>query len=178
MLVLMKIPSEDMPDETALRDGSNNELDDAAEILFNTVKDQYNEQADCSDAYLHEYGDVSGLAENLGLVLGARDPDTIRDTAENWNKRVQKDFDNAVKTLARSLRPLPDGTYPWLDGSSTEIYALKKAAMALDGQFYDFADYALLVNQAQYFTTVLTSIELTDILRNPGQYAIIEVSPK
>lgn len=106
--------------------------------------------------------------------------DEIRniDMASGWNRRVQKDFDTAVKSLAGQLKPLPDGTYPWLDGSSTAIYELKKAAMALDGQFYDFANHALLVNQAQYFTTVLTSVELSDILQNPEHYAAIEVSPK
>lgn len=50
--------------------------------------------------------------------------------------------------------------------------------MALDGDFYVFADYALLVDGHSGFTVLMRDDDMARILACPGEYLIISVFPK
>lgn len=169
MRILLRIPDHELPEGEGSRD-------ETARTLFRIVADEYQDEASCSDAYLHQPDSDKGLAEELDLICGVDHPYKIRDIARSWNSDVLKEFDRSIKALMDKAPTGADGVRDWFAAGSTLIYDVKKAAMALDSDFYDFAEDALLVRR--YFTTVLTELELKDILDHPENYAVITVSPK
>lgn len=152
--------------------GSPEEL---ARMLFRTAVEAYNDQAADREAYLHE-SDEDDYAEELSLVDGAADPDAIREMALGWNKNIAKVFDGSLSAVMSGVKG--DGSEKWLSVPSPLVYGLKKAVMALDNDFYSFAEEALLVNDRGYFTTRLQDAELADILAHPENYAAIDAAPK
>ena len=169
MKILMKVDPDIRPEDSEDRD-------ELAMTLFRSVKDVYNEDAGDKEAYLVE-PEEEGASEELDLVDGATDPGNIIKMAENWNRNVAKDFEMALVS-AISKAGDTTGFMKWLNVPSQTVYTLKKAVMALDGDFYEFAETALLVNEHNYFTTRLEDAQLADIKANPGGYASITVYPK
>ena len=132
-------------------------IDDPAELaltLFRMARDAYGECA----------GD------------GKADPEGIAELARSWNPGLADDFQRAISEAEQASAGVGAGR--WLSVPGQLVYGLKKAAMALDGDFYCFAEKALLVNEYRYFTTRLSDVELEDVARNPGSYAAIDVYPK
>lgn len=141
-----------------------------AETVFKYVNSVYNDTAPDNEAYLHEEE-----PEDIECIFGSDNPDAIVKAAEGWNKQLLDDFTHALKQVPIDLSPESLADYKY----SSQIYALRKAAMAIDGAFYSYAEYALLVDSnATYFTTVLHTAELKEIQANPENYALIEVWPK
>lgn len=166
MLILMK------KDARHADAGSPEEL---AKMLFRTAVEAYNDQAADREAYLHE-PDEDDYAEDLSFVDGAADPDAIREMALGWNGNIAKAFDGSLSAVMSCAKG--DGPGKWLSVPGPLVYGLKKAAMALDNDFYSFAEKALLVNDQGYFTTRLQAAELADILAHPENYAAIDAAPK
>ena len=149
MKTLIKILPEERP-------GS----DDPAELaltLFLTARGAYDECAGDDEAYL-------------------ADPEGMIRLASLWNLGLADDFQRALSEAEKASTG--EDTRRWLSVPGQIMYELKKAAMALDGDFFLFAEKALLVDEHRYFTTRLTDEELEDIVKNPGNYALIEVHPK
>lgn len=152
--------------------------DETATHAFNMVKSEYNDSASCDDAYLYDPGDdIESAAEEHDLIDGAVHPEEIIAIAQAWNQRLMDEFDRALAELQKSVPLGPNGKHDWLS-QPQKIYDLKKAVVAIDGSFYDFAEDVLLVNEANYFTTVLTDEQLAAIIANPELYVCIEVHPK
>lgn len=167
MKILLKVPAD-------IRQIPIDCKDKIATELFKHVKSQYDTQVH-NQAYLANI-DNGSPAENISLVLGAEHPETIKRTAENWNADRSREFDTALKTVNASRRgQSPDN---WHNANTHALYALKKAAMTLDGDFFMFAEHALLINRYEYFTTIITDGQLRQILQIPGNYATMEVTPK
>lgn len=167
MRVLMKIP-----DSILTRNLPAAKL---ARELFSIVSYHYNEECGDSEAYLQVPANDENLAEDMALLNGRYDPDKITAMAKEWNNQLAEDFERVLaQALATQACP---GSARWLTIPSPQIYELKKAIMALDNDFYAFAEQALLVN-SKYITTRLQAEELNDILAHPDSYATITVHPK
>ena len=146
-------------------DGETSE--EKARELFKIVQSIYNSCADDSEAYL--------IDEFSDCVFGEDKPEKIIREASTWNQIIREDFRRALAQLY-VVRAQNAGVIP-LDNQIT--YELKKAAMALDNDFYSFAEQATCLGKTQdYFKTVIKDEELAEIRQNPKNYALIEVSPK
>lgn len=172
MKILLRIPEEALP----LPDCENFSRQ-AAAVLFNTVSEQYNEQVHDPDVYLYDYGDRSDMDKALNMIYGPDSPDKIKETAASWNQEIMDEFSRALKALADATPKTEAGALDWLRAPSPVIYDMKKAAMALDGDFYEYARQALLISKKGYFTTFLTDAQLEHILTHPEEYAVINVIP-
>lgn len=169
MLVLMKKP-ENM--------GSAGSPDARAMACFNRFEAAYLGYVHDKEAYLYRPDGSQSQENELAFVDGTEDPDRIRDMASAWNKAVEDAFDKALAGMLDEAPPDETGRTCWLSAPRPLIYEMKKAAMALDGQAYDFAERMLLVNGHGYPTSVLEQGQLEHILSRPEDYASIEVYPK
>ncbi len=151
----------------------NGDKEAQAKAAFGHVSSVYADCADVSDAYL--YDPETDYAENLNFIDGKDTPEKVLEIAEGWNSNIQATFGTALRKMQASIHWT---TGKYLAMPSTLIYDVKKAAMALDNDFYAFADRALLVNRSGYMTTVLHGHELDAIRARPQDYAVIEVTPK
>ena len=144
------------------------------------VDDAYDAAISDDDIVLSRIGPTleSRAAELLDFHDGAVEPERIVSLAEDWNKCIEKRLDAVLARMQAAAGPRHDGTRAWLDCPPSDIYALKKAAMALDGDFYDFADSALLMKDRNHLSVLLKDVELSDVMARPEDYAVIEVTPK
>lgn len=141
--------------------------EEKARELFETVKDIYNRCAADDEAYL--------VDEFSDFVFGENEPEKVTREASAWNQEIREDFCRALDNLYTE-RAKDAGVFT-LDNQIT--YELKKAAMALDNDFYSHAELATCLGETQdYFNTTIKAEELADILQNPENYALIEVWPK
>lgn len=142
-------------------------LEEKARTLFETVRNIYNNCANDDEAYL--------IDEFSDCVFGEHEPERVIGEASAWNQRIREDFRRALAQLYAE-RSKNAGVLP-LDNQIT--YELKKAAMALDNDFYSFAELATCLGEKQdYFNSVIKGEELAAIQQNPENYALIEVWPK
>ena len=154
-----------------------NDPNEVAAGAFSSVQSQYEDEASLDDSYLYEPDDPETFADELCLVDGLTDPERIKEIARGWNKRIQDEFDRCVTAIHHAPQDL-DGTVMYLQAAPSTIYDMKKAAMALDNSFYDFAENLLLVVREGYFTTILKDEDLADIEAHPENYVKIDVSAK
>lgn len=144
---------------------------DRALAAFAQVKSEYDRTADAG-AYLYESDDESQMLGLLNPVDGRDDPGWLVKIAEGWNAGIQKAYTDAVRGLQEAA---PEGNYL---AHPDKVYPVKKAAMALDGEFYMFADRALLVDGRGGFTVLMRDDDMARIRACPGDYMIISVFPK
>lgn len=164
MQILLKIGDGLAPDERS--------SDERALAAFARVKTEYNETVDDPAAYLYESDDESQMLGLLNPVDGRDDPGWLVKIAEGWNAGIQKAYTDAVRGLQEAA---PEGNYL---AHPDKVYPVKKAAMALDGEFYMFADRALLVDGRGSFTVLMRDDDMARIRACPGDYLIISVFPK
>lgn len=135
--------------------------------VFLFVRDLFNENVDI-DAYLlgntpHE------------CLFGFEKPSVLKAYADGWNDVIADDFDAALRSVARYKAET--GAYPV--SPSFLASAMEKTAAAMNDDFCAFADYAVVVDNAQNcFRARLTNAELEEITKHPENYAIIEVFPQ
>lgn len=169
MFVLMKL----MPNERP----HNDDVNETAAAAFDKFCEVYEDQVRDPEVYLHRPDGMSGgIAEEISFRDGKTEADFIRVMAKNWNKTLADTFDKAFSVLEKTVPTNEDGARDWLKCDIYKIYDMKRAAMALDGQLYDFADYALLVRN--HITTKLEPAELEDIMNHPENYVFIDAQPK
>lgn len=170
MKALIKIQSERKPGQTP---------DQLAAALFGRLQSAYLDQSGDREAYLLQ-PEVCGehIAETLSFVDGMENPETLKKEAENWNGRLEASFTMALRNLECTLKRRPDMGARWLSAPDPLLYDLKKAAMALDDDFYCFAECAVLTNIDNILRCRLDDEEKKDILKHPEGYAILQVWPK
>ena len=140
-----------------------------SEALFKSVEEIYNNCSSDSDAYLRDsiYDD--------DFVFGDEQPQEIIQRAESWNAQLQEDVRRALENLEQ-IRRKNGGEYPM---DSLDTYQARKALLALDNRFYDYAECATCLGQEQdYFETIIREEELRDIQIHPERYALVAVYPK
>ena len=170
MKVLIKIHSEREPAQTP---------DQLAQALFNRLQNAYLDQSGDREAYLLQ-PDVCGkhAAETLSFIDGMENPETLKKEAENWNRRLEASFTMALHNMECTLKRRPGMGARWLSAPDPLLYDLKKAAMALDDDFYCFAECAVLTDVHDTLQCRLEDEEKNDIAAHPENYAILQVWPK
>ncbi len=166
MLVLMRVTADD-------RDAP-----DFASACFRKFRDTFYDHVHDKEVYLYDPTDDEDVAEAISLIDGRERPDSILELARGWNASVERLFDASLRQLAEHAGKDAEGNTSWLTGRTTDIYQMKKAAMALDGQVHDSADHALLVNAHAYPTALFEPAELAAVESDPGSYVSFEVWPK
>ena len=169
MRVLVKIH----PIDRAETDNPN----EVAAMAFSSVSSQYETEASISDSYLYKPDDPDNFAEEVNLVDGTTNPDEIKSIAKSWNDHIQDNFDKCLRAMSASPQDL-DGTVQYLMAAHDTIYEMKKAAIALDNSFYDFAEDLLLIVPEGYFTTIIPPNQMAEIEANPENYVKIDVTAK
>lgn len=175
MQILLKL----FPSEIAMlgpeRDEATTEI--LAHGLFDRLQETYCDYADDSEAYLHEPDDTGSYVEDMELVLGADDPGKIRSIAEGWNMSLAQEMERVLSKIQACQADGIHGARRWLSAATVDLYELKKAAMALDNDFYSFADKCLLLcgHPTARFSN---DAELAPVLADPGSYAVVAVYPK
>ena len=140
-----------------------------SEALFKTVQDIYFDSSTDAESYLRD-----GICDD-DCIFGDEQPQVIIQRAESWNARLQEDARQALEKLEQ-VRRTNGGEYPM---DSLDTYHARKALLALDNRFYDYAEYATCLDPDQdYFGTIIREAELKDIQAHPERYALIEVYPK
>ena len=140
-----------------------------SEALFKDVEEIYNDCSADSESYLRD-----GIHDE-DFVFGDEQPQAIIQRAESWNARLQEDARQALEKLEQ-VRRSNGGEYPM---DSLDIYYARKALMALDNRFYDYAEYATCLGEDQdSFETIIREDELQDIQAHPERYALVEIYPK
>jgi len=138
------------------------------EEIVSQLRELYNECADDDEANLRDEADE--------VILGRDKPDALVREAEQWNDRLRSDFDFALAQMKRQKRK--NGCWP-VDDQTT--YALKKAALAIDDDFYSFSDYAVtrpLTGSPGYLEVVIRPEELEFTRQHPEQFAIVDIAAK
>lgn len=177
MKVLTKLKPNEMPEKSQT---ITPELkSEAARSMFNRFKLEYDTRFGhgCDAPYLYEPEKGADWAGELSLIYGPEYPGSIRNHAKSWNAALDDAFSAAVEKL-RKETPIKDGKPAWHEAPGQTIYAVKMAAMAIDGDLYAFADEALMVGDYGRLETSLEQQKLDEILRHPERYAILEVYPK
>lgn len=159
-------------DPTALKTlyDTNREWHDALlEDVFNEICSLYERSIDDSEAYVHN-SEIED--ENMhGICFGFMHPKSVVLTARGWNGDIRQKFADAVLTLQKNHTP--DGKLP-LDNPFT--YAVKKAAMALDNDFYPYAEQAVALNETNnYFECIIDEKKFAEIAAYPERYAVAVV---
>ena len=137
-----------------------------SEELFYSVKNIFNEVSYRPDAYL--------IDEHEDCIFGMDAPAQLLEVATRWNADIQEAFQNTLDHLLEEAKEL--GAFP-LDNGTTYLH--RKAALALDNQFYEYGDWAACLGEEQYyFNTLVSQEELLEIQMHPENYALISVYPK
>lgn len=173
MKILAKLPDDAIPAEAA---NTPSLLNDS---IFPTLKMCYEAQAECSDAYL----DIKQVQASA-VIFGFESPEDIRKVAWGWNFRIGTELADAIKSIV--LASAPSGRLECFSSSALQLdtpmsYRLKKAAIAADNSWFDFADYmTLLPNDvgAFDFHPLLSDASCKLIMDNPEEYFLLEVAAR
>lgn len=149
----------------ALYDADKVWHDELIESVLREISALYAESVADSEAYIDDDSPFNGIC------FGFTNPKSVALTARGWNDNIRKTFADAV--LALEKNHTPDGKLP-LDNSLT--YEVKKAAMALDNDFYAYAEYAVALKETNsYLACVIDDKSLADIIARPERYAVATV---
>lgn len=155
---------------------SGESANDLAISLFNRINENYLDQSGDNEAYLlNPEGKSDSAAEDMFLIDGMEKPEEIVKEAAGWNKTLEDAFSKALEAVRADVKNTPGA---WLNANYVKIYQLKKAAMALDDDFYEFAESAVLIDDHVGLKCRITEEELNDIKAHPDDYAIVHVWPK
>lgn len=132
--------------------------------ILRTLQNEYCDAVSDREAYLA----VDCCTED-DFIFGVDAPETIREAAENWNNAIKERLWEAIKNFQRMPR---DAT----------LYDLKKAALAADDDLYEFAEEAVLIPEEKgaycYLHPKLHDEQYKQVVRNPADFAIVEVTAK
>ena len=144
--------------------------------LAEVLSAEYNEAVSDPDAYL-----AIDYIEDENVCFGSDDAKGILDAAGTWNERLRNNLRSAVISYIDAFRRVDDPS-SCESLNTTDTYALKKAAMAADNDFYTFAEEALLIPRqetgALYFRTVLEPADLKLIHTVPQEFVLLEIPVK
>ena len=140
--------------------------------LLSILSDAYNTYADDDEAYL-----AVDFVDEGDVILGTEDPQAILDASVGWNAKIMNNLHEAISEYLTASKGNNGAAL-----NAASVYALKKAAMAADDDFYSFAEDALYIpaekSHALYFRTVLSAADRMGIRARPESYALLEVGVK
>lgn len=166
--ILMEIPQDDFSSEDIKTDPQS-----ACQRLYAIAKAEIEDGLTDQEAYVPEMY----CTYDEDFIIGALTPEALKAAAIAWNPTIRQDLLTAIAQFMESA--LQDDSIKRdfaLDTAAT--YGLKKAALAADNCFFDFADHIVNLPNEQgysYLRTILHENELARILAAPERYAIIPI---
>lgn len=145
--------------------------------LLDIAKGDVEDELSCPDAYVPDM-DAGDLLDDC--IFGAVEPDRLKAAVSVWDDAIRQEL---LQAIEKFLKPAKDAgvsqdAFP-LDTSVT--YALKKASIAADNCFYDFAERIVDLpneNGFTYLRAVIGRESLEQIMAAPERYAIIPIYVK
>lgn len=140
---------------------------DTAQSIRNTLATVFEDQRQNPEYQVHP------LLQESDIIRGNLCPDDLIQQAENWMDQIKSKFMEAMIPFRnKNLDDLPC--------DNTKTYLMKKAAMALDNDWFDQSDFAVYLPNAtfgiSYFSVFLTKEQLVDILSHPDHYLIVNLT--
>lgn len=167
MIILCKTPDylKDEPNDLVLNK------------TLSMLYDEYCEYTDDSEAYL-----VTDYVSLDDVIFGKDQPEQLKKIAKHWNDDIYSELIAALKSFITSSGGTLDALTPIaINSDSWELYRLKKAVIAANNDWHDFADkmtYICTQNGNAFFNPLLTEENLNDILMHPEEYIVVEVPVK
>lgn len=128
-----------------------------------------------SEAYVPDFDDTVD-----DYILGAIDPHLLKSKVSDWNaflwQELLQTIDGFLRDAAKNAADKADLNAELLNSAAT--YALKKAALAADNCFFDFAEHIVDLQNEMGFTylcTTLSDRQLAGVMAAPEEYAIIPI---
>lgn len=146
--------------------------DEHYQLVFDIIKSAYEDSANDGEATLYE-----SIYENT-FIFGAFEPEKLIERVAAWNAGIRADFIRALKPIAPFIDGPDENKLP-MDDDTT--HAIACAARELDNIWFDYADHGVYLENEfgyPYFTTILAPHIEGFIKADPGDYLILEVSPK
>lgn len=169
-MILMEIPQDEFTVEDVRQDPRG-----VCSRLHKIAKDDIEDQLSDPEAYVPEMYPE----DDPECILGAIDPERLQEAAMKWNSDIRDNLLQAIGTyiLAEGSRVATPAEL--LDTAAT--YGLKKAAIAADNSFFDFAEHFVNLpneNGFPYLRTQIGQRDLAKIMATPERYAIVPVYVK
>lgn len=169
-MILLKIPQDEFTVEDVRKDPRA-----VCSCLHASAKADIEEELSDSEAYVPEM-----YAEDESeCILGAIEPERLQEAVMKWNSNIRDDLLRAISEYILAEGSGPSAPTELLN--TTVTYGLKKAAIAADNSFYDFAERFVNLPNENGFTFLRAQIERRDveeIMAAPENYAIIPIYVK
>lgn len=134
------------------------------------ITDAFDSEKHYENTHLLEY------PEFWVIHYGIKEPDFVKNVAENWNDEIKTEFCNCVNKVFDEPKSI--ATLHMRDDST---YNMMTAAMELQDHWSDFANHGVyLKNECgiPYFRCILEGGYEDDILSNPAEYIVATTYPK
>lgn len=150
--------------------------------LHEEFKSEIERELSVKDAYIIEFNE----GDEEEYLLGALEPEKLLDEVRQWNRRIINGFADAVAPMSKRASalsmPLHDALRLNNDTNvlrpdTTETYAVRQYASAVDNHFTTFFDYMNFLPNEQgypYARTLLREWELRQIEAKPERYVIVD----
>lgn len=169
-MILLKIPQDEFSVEDVRQDPHA-----VCSRLHASAKADIEEELSDPEAYVPDLYPE----DDTNCILGAIEPERLRDAVMKWNSNIRDDLLRAISEYILAEGSGPSAPTELLD--TTVTYGLKKAAIAADNSFYDFAEHFVNLPNENGFTFLRAQIDRRDmeeIMAAPENYAIIPVYVK
>lgn len=166
--VLMEIPSDDFSVEDIL----TNPREVYLRLHRRARMDIESEMTD-PEAYVPDADDYDDC------IIGAIEPERLKKAVIKWNPSIGQALLRAIEKFLDTRNKDYGQVALQLDTETT--YELKKAAIAADNNFFDYADHFVALpneNGFTYLQTVIQDRDFAKIMAAPEKYAIIEIQVK
>ena len=169
-MILLQIPQDEFSIEDVQADP-----DAVCLRLHKIAKEHIEDELSDPEAYVPEMYEE----EKPSCILGAVEPERLITAVQRWNGCIHDDLLRAIGEYI--LAEGSEQPEPAAQLDTAETYSLKKAALAADNCFFDFA--AMIVDLPNekggaYLKAIISGQELSAIQAAPEKYAIIPVQVK
>ena len=166
-MILLRIPQDEFTPEDVRKDPRT-----VWSSLHAKCKADIEEELSDPEAYVPEMY----VEDEPNCILGAIEPERLQEAVMTWNEAIRNDLLQAIGEYI-----LSEGSDPSERLDTAATYSLKKAAIAADNCFFDFAERIVgLPNEKgfRYLHSLIDSRELAEIMAAPENYAIIPIYVK
>lgn len=169
-MILLKIPQDEFSVEDVRQDPRA-----VCSRLHATAKDEIEAQLSDPEAYVPKLYPE----DDPDCILGAIEPERLQEAIMSWNAGIHDDLLRAIGEFISAEGAGQASPAEMLNSAVT--YGLKKAAIAADNSFFDFADRFVNLPNENGYTFLRAQIDRRDmeeIMAAPENYAIIPIYVK
>ena len=157
-------------------DASGNPTPEFLSNIIQAIIQEYGTRASDSEAFIYPELTASNC------VFGSKEPVRLLHRVSEWNGSIREQFLRCVDAVCKVSTY---GQLPTTDQlphpKSPEMYSMLGATSEMNDDWYDYADHAVFLEDAngdRTFRCILQPFDLSNIQRDPTEYAIVTVFPK